>query len=892
MIARKTRGGISPKNKLKIMKTRSQRVPRALVKIITLLHRTAAVLLGLAAVSGATAQVPLQGNLSGILTQGIYQVVSNLVVPTNQTLVIEAGAVLKFETNTSLTVAGTLNAIGEAANRIVFTCAATTPQAGSWLGIVITKTASTGTTSVLNHVEVSFAENGIAVRGSGPSLLLADSAVCNSRSMGISADASGFLSVTDLQIFRTQVWSNGTDGVFARGYASGCSSSDSGVTLEDCDIAFNGQSGVNLSGSGSPIFGCSRSFSGDAQAVLRRTTVHHNRFGISAAGYAGFHAFGFAGLNAENSLVVSNSSAGILMVQSVGGRIMNNIIAHNGAYGIQQSLNSSDAVQIRNNIVVNNGNGISASSLRTNAVNNHAYNLVFGNVTNNWRNYPSEFGILSTTNLNGTPADAHLNISSDPLFQGAEDLHLRFESPAVNAGSAISAPSADYAGAIRDFTPDLGLYEVIAFTQPTTQIFVLGDSAMFEIQANVSGDITYQWQHNGFDILDATNSTFVIPSTTSIDAGGYRVVITTASGSVTTAFATLVLQTVVAWGAGSATNVPIGLHDVKAVTATDYHSVALKNDGSVLVWGLNTSAKTVPIAAQSGVVAIAAAGDYILALKNNGSVIGWGDSGRSSSFVPNEALSGVTAISASPYQSVAVKNDGTVVAWGLVFNGSVYVPATVPGGLSNVVAVGAGLGHTIVLKSDGTVVAWGLNNAGQAAVPLAAQSDVKAIAAGHYHNVVLKNDGTVVAWGINNSGQITVPLMAQTGVRAISVGGDQNIAIKTDGTLVAWGVRGQAVPTNLPEVRSVAVGGNGGGNHIVAILGNLVDSPVVHPEFSNGQFSVRLLGATNHVWIIQASIDFLNWVQISRVTNITGTVSIPDGSAINYGRRFYRAVSP
>jgi alpha-tubulin suppressor-like RCC1 family protein len=68
----------------------------------------------------------------------------------------------------------------------------------------------------------------------------------------------------------------------------------------------------------------------------------------------------------------------------------------------------------------------------------------------------------------------------------------------------------------------------------------------------------------------------------------------------------------------------------------------LKNDGSVVAWGSNGSGQTnVPVAAQSGVMAIAAGVAHTVALKNDGSVVAWGGTGP----VP-AGLSGVTAIAA------------------------------------------------------------------------------------------------------------------------------------------------------------------------------------------------------------------------------------------------------
>jgi hypothetical protein len=51
------------------------------------------------------------------------------------------------------------------------------------------------------------------------------------------------------------------------------------------------------------------------------------------------------------------------------------------------------------------------------------------------------------------------NISADPMFAGANDLHLAAGSACINAGTAAGAPRTDYDGKARDDKPDLGAYE-------------------------------------------------------------------------------------------------------------------------------------------------------------------------------------------------------------------------------------------------------------------------------------------------------------------------------------------------------------------------------------------------------------------------------------------------
>ena len=61
-----------------------------------------------------------------------------------------------------------------------------------------------------------------------------------------------------------------------------------------------------------------------------------------------------------------------------------------------------------------------------------------------------------------------------------------------------------------------------------------------------------------------------------------------------------------------------------AIAAGGRHTVALKQDGSLVAWGDNADGQTtVPAAAQNGVTAIATGFGHTVALKQDGSVIAW-----------------------------------------------------------------------------------------------------------------------------------------------------------------------------------------------------------------------------------------------------------------------------
>ena len=78
----------------------------------------------------------------------------------------------------------------------------------------------------------------------------------------------------------------------------------------------------------------------------------------------------------------------------------------------------------------------------------------------------------------------------------------------------------------------------------------------------------------------------------------------------------------------------------------------------MMAWGWNDEGQTdVPVAAQNGVTSIAAGGRHTVALKDDGSVLAWGQVWNGSNYVPVSVpagFSGVTAIAAGPSQTVAL----------------------------------------------------------------------------------------------------------------------------------------------------------------------------------------------------------------------------------------------
>ena len=81
-------------------------------------------------------------------------------------------------------------------------------------------------------------------------------------------------------------------------------------------------------------------------------------------------------------------------------------------------------------------------------------------------------------------------------------------------------------------------------TQPASQTVAAGQTATFTVAVTGTAPLNYQWQKNGANITGATSSSYTTPTTTTTDSGSiFDVVVSNAAGSVTSAAATLTVNT-------------------------------------------------------------------------------------------------------------------------------------------------------------------------------------------------------------------------------------------------------------------------------------------------------------------------------------------------------------
>ena len=285
--------------------------------------------------------------------------------------------------------------------------------------------------------------------------------------------------------------------------------------------------------------------------------------------------------------------------------------------------------------------------------------------------------------------------------------------------------------------------------------------------------------------------------------------------------------------------VPVGVRRLDGATAISVgstHSLALREDGSVVAWGSNTNAelcdgtrkhRRTPVAVRdldAGVTAITAGRDNSLALREDGSVVGWGlgvvpyklgFDNLPERPMPIPGLdAGVVAIAAAGSYWLALMADGSVLNWGAGVGQvrqasptSPWVldpPAPVAGLEGGVTAIATSTTHSLALMADGSVVAWGGYTGAYLGdgTPVRAPPEpvrglgggVVAIAAGDLRSHALKRDGSGFSWGTNSRGQLgdgtttqrdnPVPL-AGLGAELSAIA--PGVALRRDGSVVSWG---------------------------------------------------------------------------------------------------------
>ena len=175
-----------------------------------------------------------------------------------------------------------------------------------------------------------------------------------------------------------------------------------------------------------------------------------------------------------------------------------------------------------------------------------------------------------------------------------------------------------------------------------------------------------------------------------------------------------------------------------AIATGNRNSIALKSDGTILVWGesgqmgLDDTNKYEWIIEFTSIPAKAvfAGGYHTFIQHENGTIYasgnnGWGQFGdgtlvSTTSLTPVPSLTNIRMLEGGYYCSFAVKEDGSLYAWGENDSGSlglgdwdVPITPTLVTGISDVIDVSSCYSHTLAVTANGQVYAWGSNNYGE-----------------------------------------------------------------------------------------------------------------------------------------------------------------------------------
>ena len=271
-------------------------------------------------------------------------------------------------------------------------------------------------------------------------------------------------------------------------------------------------------------------------------------------------------------------------------------------------------------------------------------------------------------------------------------------------------------------------------------------------------------------------------------------------------------------------------------TGADF-TVAIASDGTLWAWGANnygqlgngsTQYKYVPTQEDSNGTSwksVSASYYHTMAIKEDGTLWTWGrnyygqlgDNTNNDRYTPTQENShGTTwkSLSAGTSHSAAIKEDGTLWTWGYNDYGQLgdntQIDRNIPtqedsNGTWN--SVSAGDYHTAAIRSDGTLWSMGYGYYGQIGdnsttnkmVPTQENTNStswSSVSAGGYFTRAIKSDGTLWAWGRNDNGRLgdgttvdkLIPTQESTAQSWKSVSGYvHGAAIKNDGTFWAWG---------------------------------------------------------------------------------------------------------
>lgn len=232
---------------------------------------------------------------------------------------------------------------------------------------------------------------------------------------------------------------------------------------------------------------------------------------------------------------------------------------------------------------------------------------------------------------------------------------------------------------------------------------------------------------------------------------------------------------------------------VQSVSVGYAHGCAVRLDGTLICWGLNTYGQATP--PPGTFEQVAAGANHTCAVDAAGALTCWGDNTYGQSSPPQGQYRQVTA---GGYHSCAISTGGALSCWG--WNSFGQLDGIPSGGFQQ---VAAGNLHTCAVRDNGALSCWGWNADGQTDAPAGAYSQVSA---GGSHSCATAAGGRAVCWGSNLSGELNVPAGSYT---AVGAGGFHSCGLTQSGEITCWGSNGFGQLDDIPQgaFSQISVGG-------------------------------------------------------------------------------------
>ncbi len=217
-----------------------------------------------------------------------------------------------------------------------------------------------------------------------------------------------------------------------------------------------------------------------------------------------------------------------------------------------------------------NGNNIPSATGPSLAINNArtadagAYQVVITNPAGSLTSSSANLTVNVPVTITSPPKDVTVNPGSTATFAvtatgtgplsfqwlkngapiaGATGATLSLNNAQQGDAGSYSVVVSNVVGAVTSATAALTVNSPPAVSQgPKDQSVTAGSSATFSVIATGTAPLSYQWQHAGVNVPDATSSSLTINNAKATDAGGYSVVVSNIAGTVTSASASLVVN--------------------------------------------------------------------------------------------------------------------------------------------------------------------------------------------------------------------------------------------------------------------------------------------------------------------------------------------------------------